>query len=82
MFSRCVLKKSVFVAARLMLQNRISGLPVVDDVGNLVGIVTEGDLLRRVETDTSRRRPRWLEFIVGPGRLADEYVQFRGGQGS
>ena len=73
-------EESVFVAARLMLQNRISGLPVVDDLGNLLGIVTEGDFLRRAETDTSRRRPRWLEFIVGPGRLADEYVQFRGGK--
>lgn len=73
-------EESVFVAARLMLQNRISGLPVVDDRGNLVGMVTEGDFLRRVETGTSRRRPRWLEFIVGPGRLADEYVQFSGGK--
>jgi CBS domain-containing protein len=34
-------------AARLMLQNRISGLPVVDAGGNLVGVVTEGDFLRR-----------------------------------
>jgi CBS domain-containing protein len=37
--------------AQLMLKNRISGLPVIDDNGNLVGIVTEGDYLRRVESD-------------------------------
>jgi len=43
--------------------------------GNLLGIVTEGDFLRRAETATERRRPRWLNFLVGPGRLADEYVQ-------
>ena len=65
-------------AARLMLQNRISGLPVVDTQGELVGIVTEGDFLRRGELGTQRRRPKWLEFIVGPGRLAEEYVQTSG----
>ena len=61
-------------AVRLMLQNKISGLPVVDADGHLVGIVTEGDFLRRAETTTERRRPAWIEFLVGPGRLADEYV--------
>lgn len=61
-------------AARLMLQDDISGLPVVDRQGNLVGIVTEGDLLRRTETGTEVRRPKWLEFLIGPGVLADEYV--------
>ena len=68
----------VLEAARLMLQNRISGLPVVDREGELVGIVTEGDFLRRSELGTRRRRPKWLEFIVGPGRLADEYVHASG----
>jgi CBS domain-containing protein len=62
---------------KLMLDNRISGLPVVDDRGKLVGIVTEGDCLRRTETGTERKRPRWLEFLTGPGRLADEYIQTR-----
>jgi len=65
---------SVLQAVRSMLQNRISGLPVVNADGTLVGIVTEGDFLRRAEITTERRRPRWLEFLVGPGRLADEYV--------
>jgi len=65
---------SVLQAVRLMLQNKISGLPVVDGGGILVGIVTEGDFLRRAETATERRRPNWLEFLVGPGRLANEYV--------
>jgi CBS domain-containing protein len=65
-------------AIRLMLQNRISGLPVVSPKGELVGIVTEGDFIRRGEIGTQRRRSRWLEFLIGPGRLADEYVHARG----
>jgi CBS domain-containing protein len=69
---------SVTRAVRLMLQNKISGLPVVDDEGRLVGMVTEGDFLRRGELGTQRQRPRWLEFLLGPGRLAAEYVRSSG----
>jgi CBS domain-containing protein len=68
----------VVKAARLMLQNRISGLPVLNNQGDLVGIVTEGDFLRRGELGTQRHRPKWLEFILGPGRLAQEYVHTAG----
>ncbi len=67
-------KASIMHAASLMLQNKISGLPVVGADGHIVGIVTEGDFLRRRELGTQRRRPRWLEFLIGPGRLATEYV--------
>jgi len=70
--------ESILMAARLMLQNRISGLPVVDANNALVGVVTEGDFLRRGEIGTTRRRPKWLEFLVGPGRLASEYVHQSG----
>jgi CBS domain-containing protein len=69
---------SVLECVRLMLQHRISGLPVIDAAGSLVGIVTEGDFLRRVEAGTQRKRPRWLEFFAGPSRLADEYVRSHG----
>jgi CBS domain-containing protein len=69
---------SVARAVRLMLQNNISGLPVVDSKGQLVGMVTEGDFLRRGELGTQRQRPRWLEFLLGPGRLAAEYVKASG----
>jgi CBS domain-containing protein len=65
---------SIIEAARLMLQHRISGLPVVE-AGAVVGIVTEGDLLRRTEIGTAPRRSRWLELLVGPARLARDYVQ-------
>ena len=66
---------SVERAARLMLQNKVSGLPVVNSQGTMVGMVTEADFLRRSEI---RRRPRWLEFLIGPGRLATEYVHAAG----
>jgi CBS domain-containing protein len=66
---------TILQAIRMMLQRHISGLPVVDGSGRLVGIVTEGDFLRRAETGTQRQRPRWLEFLMGPGRLADEYTR-------
>ena len=68
----------VLEAVRLMLQHKVSGLPVVDAAGRLVGVVTEGDFLRRAETGTEKRRPRWLEFLVGPGRVAEEYSHTHG----
>jgi CBS domain-containing protein len=69
---------SVFEAVRLMLQHRISGLPVVDPAGILVGMITEGDFLRRAEAGTERHRPRWLEVFLGPGRAAVEYTHSHG----
>jgi len=69
---------SILQAAHLMLKNHISGLPVVDRKGTLVGIVTEGDFLRRAEIGTERRRPRWFEFLIGPGKLAGEYTLSHG----
>jgi CBS domain-containing protein len=68
---------SVANAIRVMLDNNISGLPVLDN-GKVIGIVTEGDLLRRSETGTERHRPRWLEILMGPGRMAGEYVRTHG----
>lgn len=69
---------SVAEAAQLMLQRRISGLPVVDHAGELVGVITEGDFLRRAEMGTQRRRSRWIEILTGSGQLASEYVQTSG----
>jgi len=69
---------SILSAARLMLQNRISGLPVLDANGALIGVVTEGDFLRRGELGTTKRRRKWVEFLLGPGRLAEEYVHQSG----
>lgn len=63
---------SILDAAQLMLQNKISGLPVVDDDGKLVGIVTERDFLRSGGTDKDTSRPRWLQLLTGEKRLAGE----------
>jgi CBS domain-containing protein len=69
---------TIFEAVRLMLQHRISGLPVVDASDSLIGMVTEGDFLRRAEIGTERHRPRWFEFVLGPGRGAAEYTHSHG----
>jgi CBS-domain-containing membrane protein len=69
---------TILQAARQMLQHHISGLPVINHDGELVGILSEGDFLRRRETATERRRSRWLEFLMGPGRLAVEYSHSHG----
>ena len=69
---------TVLQAARLMLQHRISGLPVLDKNGKLVGVLSEGDFLRRRETKTERHRSRWLEFLMGPGTMATEYTHSHG----
>jgi CBS-domain-containing membrane protein len=65
---------SIAEAARLMLQHRISGLPVVDAKSAVIGIITEGDLLRRGETGSAPHHPWWLQLLLGPGRLAKEYT--------
>jgi CBS domain-containing protein len=65
-------------AAARMLDNHISGLPVVDDTGKLVGIVSDGDFMRRSEIGTQRKRARWLQFLVGPGKEATEFVRATG----
>ncbi len=61
-------------AARIMLANRVSGLPVVDEKGALVGIVTEGDLMRRAEIGTDGKQAGWLKSLLMPASVASDYV--------
>jgi CBS domain-containing protein len=61
--------------ARTLLENRISAVPVIDGQGKLLGIVSEGDLMRRSEAGTGRRRSWWLEYFAGKQVLAAEYVK-------
>jgi CBS domain-containing protein len=70
---------TILEAANVMLQRHVSGLPVVDTAGKLVGIVSEGDFIRRREIGTNRKRGRLLTFILGPGRAALDYVHEHGG---
>ena len=66
---------SVKDVAKVLLERRISAVPVVDDHGKLVGIVSEGDLLHRVEAGTQRQRPWWLLALTGDQALAADYVK-------
>ena len=69
---------TIVEAANLMLRRHISGLPIVDAAGKLVGIVSEGDFLRRGEIGTQRKRGRFLNFILGPGQAATDFVHEHG----
>jgi CBS domain-containing protein len=66
---------SVKEVAQTLLKNHISGVPVVDDQGRVVGIVSEGDLLRRAEAGTEQRRSWWLRGLVEYETLAAEYIK-------
>jgi CBS domain-containing protein len=69
---------TILAAAKLMLERHVSGLPVVDAAGKLVGIVSEGDFIRRSEIGTQKKRGRWLKFLLGAGEAATEYVHEHG----
>jgi CBS domain-containing protein len=65
-------------AARTMLKHHISGMPVVDSNGKLLGIVSQADFMRRAEIGTQRKRSRWLKLLLGPGRAAGDFVHEHG----
>jgi CBS domain-containing protein len=65
--------------ARVMVERRITGLPVQAPDGRLVGIVSDGDIYRRAELGTDRHRRRsWLEFFAADPRHAEDYVEAHG----
>jgi len=66
---------SVRDLAELLLYNHISGVPVISKDGNLLGIVSEGDLMRRAEIGTERHRSWWLEMLSSDEALAAEFVK-------
>lgn len=67
---------SVQEAARLLVERAISAMPVTDADGKLLGIISEGDLVRRGEIGTGfGRRSWWLEFLASSRKLAGEYVK-------
>jgi CBS-domain-containing membrane protein len=61
--------------AETFVRHQISAVPVVDDKGAVVGMISEGDLLHRAETGTEKRRPWWLRAFLGPDALANEYTK-------
>ncbi len=64
--------------ARIMTERRVSGLPVVDDEGRVIGIVSDGDLIHRAELDTEVRHNWWLRHFSDPDRAAREYAKSHG----
>ncbi|MCW5770973.1 MAG: CBS domain-containing protein [Rhodospirillaceae bacterium] len=66
---------TVVSAARLFVQQRIGGAPVVDGGLNVVGIVSEGDLMRRAELGTEREWSGWREFLTGKRTLATAFIR-------
>lgn len=72
------LETTTVEAANTMLQRHVSGLPVIDAAGKLVGIISEGDFIRRGEIGTQRRRGRFMNFILGSGREAADFVHEHG----
>jgi CBS domain-containing protein len=65
-------------AIETMLRSRVSALVVFDKDHTLSGILSEGDLLRRSELGSERKRPRWLDFLLGNGRVAESYAHEHG----
>jgi CBS domain-containing protein len=68
----------VAAVATVLLENRISAVPVLDADGRMTGIVSEGDLLRRADAQTERRRPQWLELLLDRNVTAADFVKTHG----
>jgi CBS domain-containing protein len=68
---------SLAETARIMLTRHVGGLPVME-FGRLIGIVTQGDLLRRVEIGTSEKQQGWFKAFFMPASLANEFVHTHG----
>jgi CBS domain-containing protein len=65
-------------ATKLLAEHDVSALPVLDQDGNLIGILSEADLIHRAEIGTEKHRPRWLEAVTGATTLAEEFAKSRG----
>jgi CBS domain-containing protein len=68
----------VAAAIKLLAEHDVSALPVLDKAGNLVGVLSEADLIHRVEIGTEKHRPWWLEAVTGATMLAGEFAKSHG----
>ena len=66
---------TVMQVARTLVDRGLSGLPILGDGGQILGVVTEGDLLRRIETRTERQRSMWSRLFTSNSKLAAEYLK-------
>ena len=64
--------------AKLLLERRISAVPVIGEAGQLLGMVSEGDLMRRSENETERHRSWWLGLLDAPEQTAFDYIKSHG----
>lgn len=69
---------SVVEAAEQLVRRRISGAPVIDGAGGVVGVVSEGDLIRRAELGTEREWSGWREFLTAKSTMAHEFIRSHG----
>jgi CBS domain-containing protein len=69
---------TILDAARLLLGAKVSAVPVAEDDGRMVGLLSEGDLVRRVEIGSEKRRSWWSTALAGRGTLAGEYIKSHG----
>jgi len=65
-------------AIKLLAEHDVSALPVLDKEGNLVGVLSEADLIHRAEIGTEKYRPWWLEAVTGASTLAEEFAKSHG----
>jgi CBS domain-containing protein len=65
-------------AVKLLAEYDVSALPVIDGENNLVGILSEADLIHRVEIGTEKHRSWWLEAVTGAATLAEEFAKEHG----
>jgi len=68
----------VALAVRLLAEHDVSALPVVDDDDNVIGVISEADLLHREEIGTEKQRPWWLEAVTPASTLAGEFAKSHG----
>jgi CBS-domain-containing membrane protein len=65
-------------AVRILADQDVSALPVVDGDGGVVGIISEADLIQREELGTVAHRPWWLEAITPAATLAEAFAKSHG----
>ncbi len=65
-------------AIKLLSEHDVSALPVVDAHAHLLGIISEADLIHRVEIGTEKHRPWWLEAVTGASTLAEDFAKSHG----
>lgn len=69
---------TVKAISELLLKYEISAVPVLDLADQLVGLVSEGDLMRRLENQDDRRRPWWLEVFSGTSSATADFLKANG----